>query len=412
MKSLFFGIAAMWVAALPLRAAFAEGSPSKTLPLAERVTIATQLYSAISTYYPHWKAVPGFDLDKEYAAYLDKILGDPDRRDFALASQEFVARLENGHSTFVDQYMNEADGKSFGFYAMPLQGKWTVITSRIDAVRPGDVLSTIDGRDFGEFYRSQRKFISGSDEPDRASHFFYRRYLFPQTFTLGLGDGRKVAVKRLADDDQDDALAVREEDGILYIQIPGFDEPKFEDGAVEAIKAHLDAKTIIIDVRGNGGGQTPQKLISILMDRQYQEWSEMTSVRMGVLEVYQDIGTHPALQWSAPYQMPTETHYKGQLLILTDVRCFSACTDFVEPFKVNHRATIVGSPTGASTGEPYIKRLGDGFLFSVSAKRDYFPDGSEFEGVGIMPDVAIELTPADLKAGNDPVLAKAKSLIK
>jgi hypothetical protein len=34
------------------------------------------------------------------------------------------------------------------------------------------------------------------------------------------------------------------------------------------------------------------------------------------------------------------------------------------------------------------------------------------KGIGMTPDVAIEPTPADLKAGRDPVLAKAKFLIK
>jgi carboxyl-terminal processing protease len=100
------------------------------------------------------------------------------------------------------------------------------------------------------------------------------------------------------------------------------------------------------------------------------------------------------------------------VLILTDARCFSACQDFVEPFKVNHRATIIGEHTAGSTGQPYNKDLGNGFSFRVSAKREYFPDGSEFEGIGVMPDIAIEPTPADLKAGRDPVLATASWLIR
>jgi carboxyl-terminal processing protease len=415
-KSLLLGVGAICFVALSFRSAFAEDAPPKTAPLAERVTIATQLYNAISTYYAQWKGSPDFDLDKEYDVYLNKILNNDDRRDFALASQAFIAKLNSGHSNFYDDYMYEVYGKYFGFYAMPLRGEWTVITSRIDAVKPGDVLSTIDGQDFGEFYLSKRPFLSGSDEPSRAAHFFYRRYLFPQTFVLGLSDGRKVEVKRIAPPpaaaDPDDATEVREADGVLYVRIPGFEDSKLEDAAVEAVKSHLNAKAIIVDVRGNGGGSTPEKLLSVLMDRPYQEWSEATPVRMGVLEIYQNVGPHPFLHWSAPVLTPAQTHYTGQVLILTDVRCFSACEDFVEPFKANHRATIVGGRTGGSTGQPYFKTLGDGFSFSISAKREYFPDGSEFEGIGMTPDVAIELTPADLKAGRDPVLANAKSLIK
>jgi C-terminal processing protease CtpA/Prc len=42
----------------------------------------------------------------------------------------------------------------------------------------------------------------------------------------------------------------------------------------------------------------------------------------------------------------------------------------------------------------------------VSTKRAYFPDGSQFEGVGIEPNVEIAPSAADLRAGRDPVLKR------
>jgi carboxyl-terminal processing protease len=386
-----------------------------SVPLVERVTIATQLYNSVATYYAHAKAAPEFDLDKDYKIYLDQILGSDDRRNFSLASAAFLAKLNNGHSNFFDEELYRLLGRSFGFYARPLQGRWVVFISRIDRIKPGDIISTIDGQDFNVFFQTNRQYVSGSSDADRAAHFFYRRHLFPQNFTLGLEDGRRVKIERLppeSQSSQDDTTEVREEGGYIYIRIPSFEDSKYEDAAVAAVKEHLNTRAIIIDVRGNGGGSTPNNLLSVLMDRAYQEWSETTPVRMGVLELYQDVGLHPDLHWSAPVLMPAEIHYNGRVLILTDVRCFSACEDFVEPFKVNHRATILGEHTAGSTGQPYSKNLGNGFSFRVGAKREYFPDGAEFEGIGVMPDIAIEPTPADLRTGSDPVLAMARSLIK
>jgi carboxyl-terminal processing protease len=46
----------------------------------------------------------------------------------------------------------------------------------------------------------------------------------------------------------------------------------------------------------------------------------------------------------------------------------------------------------------------------IAVRRDYFPDGSEFEGVGIMPDVEVHTTIEDLKKGKDPILEKALEL--
>jgi hypothetical protein len=48
----------------------------------------------------------------------------------------------------------------------------------------------------------------------------------------------------------------------------------------------------------------------------------------------------------------------------------------------------------------------------VSAKRDSFPDGSPFEGVGVRPDLEVPTTVAALRAGRDEVLAKALELAR
>ncbi len=45
--------------------------------------------------------------------------------------------------------------------------------------------------------------------------------------------------------------------------------------------------------------------------------------------------------------------------------------------------------------------------FAVGAKREYFPDGSQFEGVGVTPDVRVVPTPAELLASRDVVLERA-----
>lgn len=54
-----------------------------------------------------------------------------------------------------------------------------------------------------------------------------------------------------------------------------------------------------------------------------------------------------------------------------------------------------------SSGQPYFHRFEDGMIFGISLKREYFPDGSKIEGMGIKPDVEIDLKSADLRSGND-----------
>jgi C-terminal processing protease CtpA/Prc len=51
-----------------------------------------------------------------------------------------------------------------------------------------------------------------------------------------------------------------------------------------------------------------------------------------------------------------------------------------------------------------------GMTLTVAVRRRYFPDGSEFEGVGIRPDVEVHTSIDDAKKGRDPVLVNALGL--
>jgi carboxyl-terminal processing protease len=113
--------------------------------------------------------------------------------------------------------------------------------------------------------------------------------------------------------------------------------------------------------------------------------------------------------WRGSTSEPAADAYQGRLAILADGGCFSACEDFVMPFKDNGRAIVVGETTGGSTGQPYVVELGDGMQAIVGSKREMLPDGSRFEGVGIRPDVEISPTVEDLRAGRDVELEAARA---
>jgi carboxyl-terminal processing protease len=49
-------------------------------------------------------------------------------------------------------------------------------------------------------------------------------------------------------------------------------------------------------------------------------------------------------------------------------------------------------------------------ILKISVERQYFPDGSEFEGVGIKPDVEVQPTIESLKSGHHVILEKALEL--
>jgi carboxyl-terminal processing protease len=385
------------------------------LPLKDRVKIATQLYHFVEIYFGHWRGVPDLDLDQEYGAYLDQILATDDRRSFDLASMELIAKLKNGHSGFGDSWLRSAYGQMLGFYAYPVEGKWVITRSNVAGLRPGDIISRLDGQSFESFFQAQKKYISGSDERWVQRAFFEYSYLFPHSFNLELEDGRSVSIVRKADfqwpGSEADVDTVSSKEGVLYIRIPSFDKQIFEQSARTSLHAAMDAKAVVLDVRGNHGGNTPVGLVKDLMERPYRWVAESTPMSIGLFQFRGSVDKHAELAWFGDIEQPISNPYRGEIYILADGGCFSACEDFLIPFKNSRRATIIGVRSAGSSGQPAYQDLGDGMGVSVSTKREYFPDGSTFEGVGVAPDIEVNTSIEDLRTGRDPVMAKLFELI-
>lgn len=407
-----------------------------SLPLERRAWIASKIYASIQAYFGHWEAVPELDLDAAYRDYLAEALASPSRFDFDLATLAFMARLENGHSGFADRWLFEVGGRPVGFTARPSSDGWVVHTSRLEALKPGQVLRSIDDRPAETFVQERLSYVSASSEGEAIRKLWFRSYLFPESFPVELADGRTVRIDRARQEMAPSPSSVYEErlepNGVAYLNIPTFGDPSMEERAVAFLRAHSDIRALIVDVRANGGGSTPTALIEALMDRPYREFTEATTVTnalfeayakivrenppsafndyiRGYLEAFEGLG-RTQMRMPAALQPPNDPVYTGPLFVLTDGGCASACEDFVMPLRFNGRATVIGERTSGSTGQPYMHGFDEQMSFRVSTKRAYFPDGSQFEGVGIQPNIELVPTAADLRAGRDPVLERAEAL--
>lgn len=390
-----------------------ENHGNEKLSLHDRVWIATQIYDAIHTYFGHWQAVRDLDFDKEFETYLDQITATDDRVAFDLATLELIAKLKNGHSGFNDYWLIDNHGQRLGFQARRIDGSWVVIESSIDNLKRGDIIARINGQPFHDFFLGVRKYLVGSNQREQEVSLTNRPYLFPSSFELETSDGRKVPIVRKGwPKDEHYQMSVQGKDGIAYIKIPSFNDPKLEETAIDAVKRLSNSKAMIIDVRGNTGGSTPEALLGRLMNRRFRWWTESIALSSGMLKFRGMLGEHSDLFSYGGPSDPEKDAYEGALYLLVDEACGSACEDFLIPFKDNHRAVIVGETTSGSTGQPVPIDFGNGMHLGIGARRVFFPDGSQFEGIGIAPDVEVHTTAEDLRAGRDPVLARAYALIR
>jgi carboxyl-terminal processing protease len=75
------------------------------------------------------------------------------------------------------------------------------------------------------------------------------------------------------------------------------------------------------------------------------------------------------------------------------------------------RGITVGEATGGSTGQPLSIKLPGGGSGRICVKRDRFPDGREFVGVGVAPDIEVKRSIDDVRAGRDAVMVRAISVV-
>jgi len=100
------------------------------------------------------------------------------------------------------------------------------------------------------------------------------------------------------------------------------------------------------------------------------------------------------------------------MVVLSNHNTGSAAEDFLVVLDNIKRATIVGSASYGSTGQPIIYDLPGGGKFRICTRWNLYPNGKEFINIGVQPDIHVELSIDDLKNGYDSVFAKGIDFLR
>jgi len=165
-----------------------------------------------------------------------------------------------------------------------------------------------------------------------------------------------------------------------------------------AIESFKNASGIIIDLRGNGGGEdsVALKMANMLFDKKTQLM--ITKTRKGDDFYYQ--------------AKPQKNPYRGKVAILIDEHSGSASEQIAAGLQEAGRAVVIGKTSkgadldATTIGLP-IKAL---FLYAYGQPRT--PKGIVIEGRGVIPDREVDLTRKELLEGRDAQLEAAIEYIK
>lgn len=414
--------------------------PVKVISEAERVAGFARLWSEVKYNFAFFDQVPEIDWDGILIEYIPKVQAAKTEVEYYNVLRRCIALLKDGHTSVwgpsseprceppiqVQAVQNEAVVvRSFSTEKMKSEERRKELQAA--DIHLGDIITHIDGRPV-------RQMLSETIYPYIAASTPQARDLkaYPMLLRGQYGSRVVLDVLRL-DGSQAQVTLTRSryrfpgsssgfecktlEDGIVYVNLPGFGSDQVVqefDTVFEQVQA---AKGLILDVRRNGGGSTGHgyAILSRLVSESVpgSHWKSRKHIAAykawGRDEQWQE-GDHSAIE-------PNKTnHYGGPVVVLTGPETASAAEDFVVAFQTSGRGKVIGQRTRGSTGQPLIVELPGRGGARICTKRDTHPDGREFVGIGVIPDVEIEPSRQDIASQRDVILEKGieevRSLIK
>jgi hypothetical protein len=215
--------------------------------------------------------------------------------------------------------------------------------------------------------------------------------------------------------------------------------------------AKSDTKTLIVDLRGNeGGNDCGNLIISYLITKDLTIANTQRFTRYqktpADLNPYLDTWDNSFRDWGNQAQpIPTPpfvssgnqayfrlaryddnpsgtvitaspNRYSGKVFILVDASCSSATFQFASLIQREKLATIVGEPTGGNQrgingGAFFFLRLPHSKIEVDLPLIAAFPQDPNTPDAGLTPDILIPTTAADIASGNDPALQAVKTLL-
>jgi len=424
-----------------------------TVPSADRILTLATFWSEVKYNFAFWDRVPELDWDATFAEYCERALAVESDIEFFRLAIEFGDLLGEAHTNVIlPRRLWPAYGAQ-PFIELSPAGNDAVVTNiasgLADRIPIGSVVNEIDGMPLRQYLAEevdpwvaastpQYQFamsLMGEDEQIAGALMGRPGSEVTLGFVAPDGSAHTEAFVRQPLEQFADAEWVRQgrvnkphfewrwlDNDIAYVGIHVFwDEAVVEQFEEIVPQLRERARGIIVDVRLNGGGNSAygDQIGSYFTDRPVpvMSWTSPKHVaaykawgsRRDASEEYRAYGDgratiEPQVLVLDPAPGPA---LNVPTVLLQSAYTYSAAENFVLVMQQMPQVTTMGTTTAGSTGQPLILRLPHGIYAGITTKRDMTPEGEDFVGVGLAPDVEVLDTPASIANGRDLPLERA-----
>jgi len=333
-------------------------------------------------------------------------------------SDQYLELLGQLTEKLKDGHIYISGGNYLNSYNVPLAAKFVegkLVIAQIDSLpgakgdlglKPGDIITRIDGKPAMERFQAVRSTTSGSEQWKNVRAL---TQLFNGTkeselsldYLSASGEAKQLQLKRTIVRNHIDTTTIKKLDnGVYYLNI-GTTEMK-------AIKARLpeleSAKAIICDLRGypRNNNEFINYLLTVKDDNKWMFVPQITRPD------YEGVA-YESMGWSME---PMKPHLNAKIIFLTAGGAISYAESYMGFIKQYKLATIVGQPTAGANGNVTSFTLPGGYTIRFTGMKVKQQDGSQLQGIGIQPDILVKETIKGVAGGRDEFLEKALEQIR
>lgn len=442
---------------------------NKDIASEQKIYILSKIWKDVSENFAFFENVPDLDWDKQYQEYIPKILATKTKFETYRLLERFICSLKDGHTYMF--HFNELfpHYKRFSFNNATLKIIPTNINKRVFIMRveTEEMTKTIPlGTEILEVnnqpvkqYLEENVFPYIAASTEHALWNLGVSEMFRGVIDVENKPNPEWNVKFKKPDGVLFEMKLKLSDGFDGMAYPAYPEVKpidfqwldnqivqitintfAKDEVLTIFQSQVsklkNAKGIILDLRANGGGNSniSAGILSYFTnetDLIGSKWKTRTTTayykangyfarnrtnpdeedKMFLLHYLNNSWMEGGFTKFAN-TAPKEDRLLMPLIVLTRNQTASAAEDFLIMLdSLNNRAITIGQRTNGSTGQPLFVKIPTGGSYQICTKKDTYPDGRKFVGVGIIPNKEIEPTVEDVLNGKDVILETALQVI-
>ncbi len=393
------------------------GDPAPNLDHATMQAALLVAYGTLDWFYPYFDIV-GRDIDGALLDGLDEVSALPigDRKGMKHVMGRFMHHIHDGHGFYTD-HSEDMDDWPDGYLIVQIQnvnGEAVIRSSAHDGLNAGDTILAVDGVTIEDWYAEAMTRYSASSDGYRfvlASDELKEVY-GTKTLSVRDPDGVERDVTAQPSWDIYDVAwggSLRESGwltdldapGIYYVNMSGEVTPDITD-LMEGFSDVVDASGFVLDMRdypyldiyGFAGHFNPDPFTAPIFGHPTWTGPETFAIEDEI--------------WDFP---PANQVYTGPIVLLVSNKSVSAAECFGQMIMGLSNVTVIGQTSACTNGTITNVLLPGNLGITFTGMRLRNLDGTEFHGIGIIPDETVVPDATDFAAGTDPELMRALEVL-